>query len=161
MGLFGTARTDAGAVEIRLDPGSADASARDESHSGMQLAAGPFEGGLDTSHAPIMHRLLSDRAKRGGIKPSTPMCAPRRPTSSSTSPITAINTLGSDRSAPMRGTSVPIISFCRSIRCAPRRRSAISRPMRATSGCRSTMRPQWSIIGHARQRGRLKSLRSE
>jgi len=29
-----------------------------------------LEGGLDTSHAPIMHRLLTDNARRGGIKPS-------------------------------------------------------------------------------------------
>ena len=31
-----------------------------------------LEGGLDTSHAPIMHRLLKDDAKRGGVKPSNP-----------------------------------------------------------------------------------------
>jgi hypothetical protein len=31
-----------------------------------------LEGGLDTSHAPIMHRLLTDSAARGGIKPSNP-----------------------------------------------------------------------------------------
>src|SRR5947207_529386 len=31
-----------------------------------------LEGGLDTSHAPIMHRLLTDNAARGGIKPSNP-----------------------------------------------------------------------------------------
>jgi phenylpropionate dioxygenase-like ring-hydroxylating dioxygenase large terminal subunit len=30
-----------------------------------------LEGGLDTSHAPIMHRLLADDAGRGGIKPSS------------------------------------------------------------------------------------------
>jgi phthalate 4,5-dioxygenase oxygenase subunit len=31
-----------------------------------------LEGGLDTSHAPILHRLLKDDAGRGGIKPSNP-----------------------------------------------------------------------------------------
>jgi len=31
-----------------------------------------LEGGLDTSHAPILHRLLKDNAGRGGIKPSNP-----------------------------------------------------------------------------------------
>jgi phenylpropionate dioxygenase-like ring-hydroxylating dioxygenase large terminal subunit len=31
-----------------------------------------LEGGLDTSHAPILHRLLKDDARRGGIKPSNP-----------------------------------------------------------------------------------------
>ena len=30
-----------------------------------------LEGGLDTSHAPIMHRLLKDSAGRGGISPSS------------------------------------------------------------------------------------------
>jgi phthalate 4,5-dioxygenase len=30
-----------------------------------------LEGGLDTSHAPIMHRLLQDNAGRGGINPSS------------------------------------------------------------------------------------------
>ncbi|MGH7096638.1 MAG: Rieske 2Fe-2S domain-containing protein [Stellaceae bacterium] len=29
-----------------------------------------LEGGLDTSHAPILHRLLSESAARGGIRPS-------------------------------------------------------------------------------------------
>jgi len=29
-----------------------------------------LEGGLDTSHAPIMHRTLTDATTRGGIKPS-------------------------------------------------------------------------------------------
>src|SRR5260370_39842115 len=31
-----------------------------------------LEGGLDTSHAPIMHRLLKDDARRGGVKPPNP-----------------------------------------------------------------------------------------
>ncbi|MBI3514561.1 MAG: Rieske 2Fe-2S domain-containing protein [Proteobacteria bacterium] len=31
-----------------------------------------LEGGLDTSHAPIMHRLLSENSKLGGISPSSP-----------------------------------------------------------------------------------------
>ncbi len=31
-----------------------------------------LEGGLDTSHAPIMHRLLTDNTKLGGISPSSP-----------------------------------------------------------------------------------------
>ncbi len=30
-----------------------------------------LEGGLDTSHAPIMHRLLTDKSKLGGISPSS------------------------------------------------------------------------------------------
>jgi phthalate 4,5-dioxygenase oxygenase subunit len=31
-----------------------------------------LEGGLDTSHAPILHRLISESSGRGGIKPSNP-----------------------------------------------------------------------------------------
>jgi hypothetical protein len=31
-----------------------------------------LEGGLDTSHAPILHRLISETSSRGGIKPSNP-----------------------------------------------------------------------------------------
>ncbi|HUA55148.1 MAG TPA: Rieske 2Fe-2S domain-containing protein [Candidatus Sulfotelmatobacter sp.] len=39
-----------------------------------------LEGGLDTSHAPIMHRLLSDTSKRGGFKPSNPFVRGKAPT---------------------------------------------------------------------------------
>jgi phthalate 4,5-dioxygenase oxygenase subunit len=38
-----------------------------------------LEGGLDTSHAPIMHRLLTDNARRGGIKPSNPYVQAKAP----------------------------------------------------------------------------------
>ena len=38
-----------------------------------------LEGGLDTSHAPIMHRLLTDNATRGGIKPSNPYVRAKAP----------------------------------------------------------------------------------
>src|SRR6266481_291547 len=39
-----------------------------------------LEGGLDTSHAPIMHRLLKDDARRGGVKPSNPYVRAGAPT---------------------------------------------------------------------------------
>jgi phthalate 4,5-dioxygenase len=39
-----------------------------------------LEGGIDTSHAPIMHRLLTDSSKRGGIKPSNPFVRGKAPT---------------------------------------------------------------------------------
>jgi phthalate 4,5-dioxygenase len=39
-----------------------------------------LEGGLDTSHAPIMHRLLRDDAGRGGLKPSNPYVRAGAPT---------------------------------------------------------------------------------
>jgi phenylpropionate dioxygenase-like ring-hydroxylating dioxygenase large terminal subunit len=39
-----------------------------------------LEGGLDTSHAPILHRLLQDDAGRGGVKPSNPYVRAGAPT---------------------------------------------------------------------------------
>ncbi|MGD0433997.1 MAG: Rieske 2Fe-2S domain-containing protein [Acetobacteraceae bacterium] len=39
-----------------------------------------LEGGLDTSHAPIMHRTLTDETTRGGIKPSNPFVRGKAPT---------------------------------------------------------------------------------
>ena len=38
-----------------------------------------LEGGIDTSHAPIMHRLLTDKSARGGIKPSNPFVRGKAP----------------------------------------------------------------------------------
>jgi hypothetical protein len=38
-----------------------------------------LEGGIDTSHAPILHRLLTDASKRGGIKPSNPFVRGKAP----------------------------------------------------------------------------------
>ena len=38
-----------------------------------------LEGGIDTSHAPILHRLLTDTSTRGGIKPSNPFVRGKAP----------------------------------------------------------------------------------
>ena len=38
-----------------------------------------LEGGIDTSHAPIMHRLLREDAKAGGFKPSDPFVRGKPP----------------------------------------------------------------------------------
>jgi phthalate 4,5-dioxygenase oxygenase subunit len=38
-----------------------------------------LEGGIDTSHAPIMHRLLSESSTRGGFKPSNPFVRGKAP----------------------------------------------------------------------------------
>ena len=38
-----------------------------------------LEGGLDTSHAPIMHRLISETSMRGGFKPSNPFVRGKAP----------------------------------------------------------------------------------
>ncbi|MGH7038382.1 MAG: Rieske 2Fe-2S domain-containing protein [Stellaceae bacterium] len=39
-----------------------------------------LEGGIDTSHAPILHRTLSDNAARPGIRPSDPFVRGKAPT---------------------------------------------------------------------------------
>jgi phthalate 4,5-dioxygenase len=38
-----------------------------------------LEGGLDTSHAPILHRTLTDNTTRGGIRPSNPFVRGKAP----------------------------------------------------------------------------------
>lgn len=38
-----------------------------------------LEGGLDTSHAPIMHRTLTETTTRGGFKPSSPFVRGKAP----------------------------------------------------------------------------------
>ena len=38
-----------------------------------------LEGGIDTSHAPIMHRLLTETSTRGGFKPSSPFVRGKAP----------------------------------------------------------------------------------
>jgi phenylpropionate dioxygenase-like ring-hydroxylating dioxygenase large terminal subunit len=39
-----------------------------------------LEGGIDTSHAPILHRLLTDASTRPGFKPSNPFARGKAPT---------------------------------------------------------------------------------
>ena len=38
-----------------------------------------LEGGIDTSHAPILHRLISETSNRGGFKPSSPFVRGKAP----------------------------------------------------------------------------------
>src|SRR5580698_3009459 len=38
-----------------------------------------LEGGIDTSHAPILHRLISETSTRGGCKPSSPFVRGKAP----------------------------------------------------------------------------------
>src|SRR3954449_5839955 len=38
-----------------------------------------LEGGIDTSHAPILHRLLTETSTRGGFKPSSPFVRGKAP----------------------------------------------------------------------------------
>src|SRR5262249_33105241 len=37
-------------------------------------------GGIDTSHAPILHRLLTNSSRRGGFKPANPFVRGKAPT---------------------------------------------------------------------------------
>jgi phenylpropionate dioxygenase-like ring-hydroxylating dioxygenase large terminal subunit len=39
-----------------------------------------LEGGIDTSHAPILHQLISETSTRGGFKPSNPFVRGKAPT---------------------------------------------------------------------------------
>src|SRR3989475_3950010 len=39
-----------------------------------------LEGGIDTSHAPILHRLITTNSKRGGISPKNPLVREQEPT---------------------------------------------------------------------------------
>src|SRR3989475_10052611 len=39
-----------------------------------------LEGGIDTSHAPILHRLITTNTKRGGISPKNPLVREQEPT---------------------------------------------------------------------------------
>jgi len=69
-----------------------------------------LEGGIDTSHAPILHRLLTDNSDARRDQAIEPVC-PRQggPTSSSTSPITAISMPAS--AARRFGRAHPDLSF--------------------------------------------------
>ncbi|TMJ48776.1 MAG: Rieske 2Fe-2S domain-containing protein, partial [Alphaproteobacteria bacterium] len=92
-----------------------------------------LEGGLDTSHAPIMHRLLTDSAARGGIKPSNPYVRAGAP--SIVVDVTdygyqyvGIRPLGADE---MHARTYHL--SCRSIRSGRHRPSAAFSPMPGTS----------------------------
>ena len=92
-----------------------------------------LEGGIDTSHAPILHRLLTDSSKRGGIKPSNPFVRGKAPKL-----VVDITDYGYQyagirplQTAPMTCTSASTISSCRSIRSGHQSRRAdwISMPV--------------------------------
>ena len=65
--------------QIRLDPGARDATATCPRSFEECNYLQALEGGLDTSHAPILHRLLTDNSTRGGIKPSSPFVRGKAP----------------------------------------------------------------------------------
>jgi len=109
-----------------------------------------LEGGLDTSHAPILHRLLKDNAGRGGIKPSNPYvraCAPRLVVDITDYgyQYTGIRRLGLPKCTRAR-----TITSCRFTKSAPPRTRSATGAMRGTPGFRSMMRRRWSTIGYIR-----------
>ena len=106
-----------------------------------------LEGGIDTSHAPILHRLLTDEPRGRASSPTTRSFAAGRQRWLSTRPTTATVTRASGRWTRRASTFGRITSSCRSIRSAPRARSAAFRWWPATSGCRSTTRTRWSTTG--------------
>ncbi len=57
-----------------------------------------FEGGIDTSHAPILHRLLTTETTRPGFKPDNPFVRGKAPTLDVDGPTTATATRASGRS---------------------------------------------------------------
>src|SRR2546421_8767464 len=68
LGLYGAARPDPGAAQIRLDPGAGDASPRHQGDPGMQLAAGEFRSEEHTSElqsrSDLVCRLLLEKKKQ-------------------------------------------------------------------------------------------------
>ena len=80
-----------------------------------------LEGGIDTSHAPILHRLLTDSSSAAASSPRIRSSAARRPIWSSISPTMAIST---PVYVPWRHRaciSASTTSSCRSIRSGRRR----------------------------------------
>jgi len=106
-----------------------------------------LEGGIDTSHAPILHRLLTDNSTRGGIKPSNPFVRGKAP--NLVVDVTDYGYLyaGVRPLAIPTCTSAPIISSCRSIRSARRARNRGCRWTPAISGCRWMTTTAWSTTG--------------
>ena len=109
-----------------------------------------LEGGLDTSHAPILHRLLKDDAGRGGIKPSNPYVragAPRLVVDITDYgyQYTGIRRLGD---AEMHARTYHFILPFHQIRAASNQVG--DGAMRAMPGFRSMTRRPWSTIGSIR-----------
>ncbi len=106
-----------------------------------------LEGGIDTSHAPILHRLLTDSSKRGGIKPSNPFVRGKAPklvvdVTDYGYLYAGIRPLG-DARCHIR-TYHFIMPF-HQIR--PSRSESGLRPTPATSGCRWMTTTAWSTTG--------------
>jgi len=77
-----------------------------------------LEGGLDTSHAPILHRLLKDDVGRDGIKPSNPYVRAGAPRLVVDITDYGYQYTGIRRLGMPKCTRAPTITFCRQIRAA-------------------------------------------
>ena len=109
-----------------------------------------LEGGIDTSHVPILHRVLTTDSSRPGFKPGIRSCAGKAPTLELDVTDYGYRYAGLRPSRAERPTSAPIISSCPFIRSAPRvrARAVAASPVRpATSGCPWMTRPPWSTTG--------------
>src|SRR5580704_8857754 len=103
-----------------------------------------LEGGLDTSHAPILHRLLKDDVGRDGIKPSNPYVRAGAPRLVVDIIDYGYQYTGIRRLGMPKCTRAPTITFCRQIRAG--RTRSVTGAMQATPGFRSMTRRRWSII---------------
>ena len=79
-----------------------------------------LEGGIDTSHAPILHRLITTNSDRPGIKLTSPFVRGKAPTLAVDLTDYGYQYAGIRPLGRPRCTSGPITSSCRSIRFAPR-----------------------------------------
>ena len=68
--------------QVRLDAGAGHAPARVEGLEECNWLQA-LEGGIDTSHAPILHRLITTSSKAAGISPANPFVRGKAPSSSS------------------------------------------------------------------------------
>jgi phenylpropionate dioxygenase-like ring-hydroxylating dioxygenase large terminal subunit len=112
-----------------------------------------LEGGLDTSHAPILHRLSKDNAGRGGIKPSNPYVRAGAPQlvvdiTDYGYQYTGIRRLGD---AEMHARTYHYILPFHQIRAASNEVGDWG--VRGTLGFRSMTRRRWSTIGYTAQIG--------
>ena len=111
-----------------------------------------LEGGIDTSHAPILHRLLTDNSTRGGIKPSSPFVRGKAPTPRRRHHRLRLS-LCRHPAARRQRCAHPQLSFRHAVPSDPAvavgKRAGDATP--ATSGCRWMTRTAWSTTGCTRR----------
>ena len=109
-----------------------------------------LEGGIDTSHAPILHRTISASTNRAGVPLMGPFVQGKAPTLEVDVTDYGYRYVGIRPWRRTRRTFAPTITSCPSRRSG-RSNSAIvvesNRGPRATSGCPWTMRIAWCGTG--------------